>query len=133
MCACALVCALAQTSLTRPSPVGLVQSHNLTRPVCGLFVDEVLIHRVAGVSAGEFGAGERVTAIFEWFQDCLRDPAMTYELILPSRSPLDVAAGRVRDVGLLPAATLNFRPLVKPDPGLPTLKDPLMQAAREQS
>eukprot|EP00884_Botryococcus_braunii_P021422 jgi/Botrbrau1/7964/Bobra.9_2s0116.3 len=78
---------------------------------------------------GEFNAGEPASAIFEWFHDCLREASSTYELILPSRTALQ-PAGTVREAGLLPSATLNFRPLVKAAAGLSTLKDLLLREAK---
>lgn len=41
---------------------------------------------------GEFGAGEPVAAVFAWVADCLSDPLHTYELVLPSRQPLEAKA-----------------------------------------
>jgi hypothetical protein len=88
----------------------------------------VLMISGAGLS-GEFNAREPVVAIFEWFCDCLRDASTEYELILPSRAALQVAQGTVRDADLLPSATLNYKPAVKPSPGCPTLKDDLLRTA----
>ncbi|KAA6417747.1 MAG: hypothetical protein FRX49_12333 [Trebouxia sp. A1-2] len=58
---------------------------------------------------GEFNAREPVTAVFEWVSDCLRDPSLTYELILPTRRPLVTSMGRVSEADLLPSALLNLR------------------------
>lgn len=58
---------------------------------------------------GEFNAGEPVTAIFDWLTDSLRDPGLTYELMLPTRRPLVASLGRVRDADLMPQALLHFR------------------------
>lgn len=58
---------------------------------------------------GEFNAQEPVTAIFEWVSDSLRDPSLTYDLILPSRKPLVTSMGRMLDADLLPSALLNLR------------------------
>ena len=61
------------------------------------------------VMQGEFNAREPVTAVFEWVSDCLRDPSLTYELILPTRRPLVTSMGRVSEADLLPSALLNLR------------------------
>lgn len=58
---------------------------------------------------GEFNAQESVTAIFEWVSDSLRNPSLTYELILPSRKPLVTSMGRLSDADLLPTVLLNLR------------------------
>ena len=58
---------------------------------------------------GEFNAREPVSAIFEWVSDSLRDPGLTYELILPTRQPLVTSMGRVSDADLLPSVLLNLR------------------------
>ena len=41
---------------------------------------------------GEFSAGEPVAAVFAWVADSLSDPLHTFELVLPSRKPLEAAA-----------------------------------------
>lgn len=41
---------------------------------------------------GEFAPGEPVAAVFGWVADCLSDPMQTYELVLPSRQPLEPRA-----------------------------------------
>lgn len=41
---------------------------------------------------GEFAPGEPVAAVFAWVADCLSDPLHTYELVLPSRQPLEPRA-----------------------------------------
>ena len=58
---------------------------------------------------GEFNAQESVTAIFEWVSDSLRDPSLTYDLILPSRKPLVTSMGRLSDADLLSSVLLNLR------------------------
>jgi len=41
---------------------------------------------------GEFAPGEPVAAVFAWVADSLSDPLHTYELVLPSRQPLEARA-----------------------------------------
>lgn len=41
------------------------------------------------LAQGEFAPGEPVAAVFGWVADCLSDPLHTYELVLPSRQPLE--------------------------------------------
>ena len=50
-----------------------------------------------------------MTAIFEWVSDSLRDPSLTYDLILPTREPLVTSMGRLSDADLLPSVLLNLR------------------------
>lgn len=77
---------------------------------------------------GEFNAREPVTAIFEWVSDSLRDPSLTYELILPTRRPLVSSMGRVSDADLLPSALLNLRfDTPSGSPQMPSLQKTLLQ------
>lgn len=77
---------------------------------------------------GEFNAREPVTAIFEWVSDSLRDPSLTYELILPTRKPLVTSTGRVSDADLLPSALLNLRfDTPSGSPQMPSLQKTLLQ------
>ncbi|DBB14421.1 TPA: hypothetical protein ACH3X3_004718 [Trebouxia sp. C0006] len=74
---------------------------------------------------GEFNAREPVTAVFEWVSDCLRDPSLTYELILPTRRPLVTSMGRVSEADLLPSALLNLR--FDSPQQMPSLRNTLLQ------
>ncbi|KAL3148606.1 hypothetical protein ABBQ38_014034 [Trebouxia sp. C0009 RCD-2024] len=78
---------------------------------------------------GEFNAREPVTAIFEWVSDSLRDPGQTYDLILPSRRPLEASMGTVSEADLLPAALLNlmFSAPVSGQQEMPSLSPSLLQ------
>lgn len=82
-----------------------------------------------GVLQGEFNAREPVTAIFEWVSDSLRDPGQTYDLILPSRRPLEASMGTVSEADLLPAALLNlmFSAPVSGQQEMPSLSPSLLQ------
>lgn len=77
------------------------------------------------VMQGEFNAREPVTAVFEWVSDCLRDPSLTYELILPTRRPLVTSMGRVSEADLLPSALLNLRFDIPQQ--MPSLRNTLLQ------
>lgn len=48
-------------------------------------------------------------AIHTWLGDALRSPAITYELVDPSRKALPRSHASVREAGLAPSAVLNFR------------------------
>ncbi|KAL0035323.1 hypothetical protein WJX77_000882 [Trebouxia sp. C0004] len=74
---------------------------------------------------GEFNAREPVTTVFEWVSDCLRDPSLTYELILPTRRPLVTSMGRVSEADLLPSALLNLR--FDTPQQMPSLRNTLLQ------
>ena len=74
---------------------------------------------------GEFNAREPVTAVFEWVSDCLRDPSLTYELILPTRRPLVTSMARVSEADLLPSALLNLR--FDTPQQMPSLRNTLLQ------
>ena len=79
------------------------------------------------VPQGEFGASERVEAIFAWLTgECLADPGAGFDLARPDRAPLPPAQ-TVRAAGLAPACLLNFRGGA---PGLALLRSELLAAAR---
>ena len=76
---------------------------------------------------GEFGASERVEAIFAWLTgECLADPGAGFDLARPDRAPLPPAQ-TVRAAGLAPACLLNFRGGA---PGRSLLRSELLAAAR---
>ena len=82
----------------------------------------------ADVLQGEFNAREPVTAIYEWVSDSLRDPGLTYELILPTRKPLVTSMGRVSDADLLPSVLLNLRfDTTSAHQQMPSLRQSLLQ------
>ncbi|EFN57494.1 hypothetical protein CHLNCDRAFT_143046 [Chlorella variabilis] len=82
---------------------------------------------------GEFGAGEPVAAVFAWVADCLSDPLHTYELVLPSRQPLEAKAQSVREADLVPSVALLFRwtgQSAVEMAHVPALRPELLRAAR---
>jgi UBX domain-containing protein 6 len=90
------------------------------------------------VLQGDFGAGEPLTAVFEFVTGALRDAGSCYELVLPSRKQLPVVGCVRAQAELLPSCLLNFRLVadaVAPQaaPGarrLPLLSDAMLQRAR---
>ena len=79
------------------------------------------------VFQGEFGAGERVEAIYAWLtEECLADPGTGFDLSRPDRVPLPPQQS-IRAAGLLPSCLLNFRGGM---PGRPLLRSDVMSRAR---
>jgi len=76
---------------------------------------------------GEFGAGERVEAVYAWLtEDCLADPGAGFALARPDRAPLPPQQ-TLRGAGLLPSCLLNFSGGA---PGQPGLRRDLLAGAR---
>lgn len=60
---------------------------------------------------GDFGRGEPVQALFAWVSDCLVDPMLEFDLIMPDRSKLGDARFELKtltQIGLIESQTLNL-------------------------
>jgi len=83
--------------------------------------------RVLWRAQGEFGAGERVEAVYAWLtENCLADPGAGFALARPDRAPLPPQQ-TLRAAGLLPSCLLNFSGGA---PGQPVLRRDLLAGAR---
>ncbi len=91
---------------------------------------------------GTFGATEPVAMVEAWVAGALADPLTPFNLILPTRQPLQAGGGQnVRQADLMPAVTLSFQQVGEALSGLggwgaqasttqAMLRDELLRAAR---